>query len=182
MLARFQNHNNVPTPRCETRGGRAWTQCWWAAAGPGRASRSTTPSRRLTARTASRRAATHQHTQRPERASAALQAPPVWRMPVGPEGQGGPRDRPLRAAGSRVAISRAAGPTGTRNVSGTTRNAGNPATYSTGAQARRPAPLDATTQTQLRSTCVRCRSARTARRSRRSSRSPRLRRQAGPRR
>ena len=122
MLARFQNHNNVPTARCETRGGRAWTQCWWAAAGPGRASRSTTPSRRLTARTASRRAATHQHTQRPERASAALQAPPVWRMPVGPEGQGGPRDRPLRAAGSRVAISRAAGPDGARNTCGTTSN------------------------------------------------------------
>ena len=37
----------------------------------------------------------------------ALQAPPVWRAPEGPEGQGGPRDRPLRAAGSRVAISRA---------------------------------------------------------------------------
>ena len=163
-----------------------------AAAGPGRSAggrrrglaglRADAPSRRLAARTASRRAATHQHTQRPERASAALQAPPVWRMPVGPEGQGGPRDRPLRAAGSRVAISRAAGPTGTRNVSGTTRNAGNPATYSTGAQARRPAPPNATTQTQLRSACVRCRSARAARRSRRSSRSPRLRRRAGPRR
>ena len=37
----------------------------------------------------------------------APQAPPVWRAPEGPEGQGGPRDRPLRAAGSRVAISRA---------------------------------------------------------------------------
>ena len=50
MLARFQNHNNVPTARCETRGGRAW---------PG-----FEPTRR---------------------ASAVLQAPPVWRMPVGPE-------------------------------------------------------------------------------------------------
>ena len=58
MLARFQNHNNVPTARCEPRSGRtypqcwkrrrcggywrgrrAWPQCWWAAAGPGRASR-----------------------------------------------------------------------------------------------------------------------------------------------
>ena len=48
------------------------------------------------------------------------QAPPVWRAPEGPEGTGGLRDRPLRAAGSRVAISRAAGPDGTRNTSGTT--------------------------------------------------------------
>ena len=55
--------------------------------------------------------------------------------------------------------------------------------HSTGARARRPAPLDATTQTrQLRSTDVPCRSARAARRSRRSSRNPRLRRRAGPRR
>ena len=44
----------------------------------------------------------------------APQAPPVWRAPEGPEGQGGLRDRPLRAAGSRVAISRAAGPDGAR--------------------------------------------------------------------
>ena len=45
------------------------------------------------------------------------ESPPVWRAPRGMEpgrgaggrrqGQGGPRDRPLRAAGSRVAISRA---------------------------------------------------------------------------
>ena len=68
----------------------------WAAAGPGRASR--------------RR--TQPHT--------ATQAPPVWRVPEGPEGQGGLRDRPLRAVGSRVAISRAAGPDGTRNTDGTT--------------------------------------------------------------
>ena len=55
--------------------------------------------------------------------------------------------------------------------------------HSTGARARRPAPLDATTQTRtLRSTDVPCRSARAARRWRRSSRSPRLRRRAGPRR
>ena len=54
--------------------------------------------------------------------------------------------------------------------------------HSTGARARRPAPLDATTQTRtLRSTCVPCRSARAARQWRRSSRSPHLRRRAGPR-
>ena len=64
---------------------------------------------------------------RPGRASrrraqphTATQAPPVWRVPEGPEGQGGLRDRPLRAVGSRVAISRAAGPDGTRNTDGTT--------------------------------------------------------------
>ena len=50
------------------------------------------------------------------------QAPPVWRAPEGPEGTGGLRDRPLRAAGSRVAISRAAGPSGARNTSGATSN------------------------------------------------------------
>ena len=48
----------------------------------------------------------------------APQATLVWRVPEGPEGTGGLRDRPLRAAGSRVAISRAAGPSGARNTSG----------------------------------------------------------------
>ena len=43
------------------------------------------------------------------------------------QGQGGPRDRPLRAAGSRVAISRAAGPDGARNTSGAASTAGNQA-------------------------------------------------------
>ena len=51
---------------------------------------------------------------------SAHQAPLVWRAPEGPEGTGGLRDRPLRAAGSRVAISRAAGPDGARNTSGAT--------------------------------------------------------------
>ena len=52
----------------------------------------------------------------------APQAPPVWRAPEGPEGQGGLRDRPLRATGSRVAISRAAGPDGAQNTSDATTN------------------------------------------------------------
>ncbi len=52
----------------------------------------------------------------------ATQATPVWRASEGPEGTGGLRDRPLRAAGSRVAISRAAGPEGARNISGATSN------------------------------------------------------------
>ena len=54
------------------------------------------------------------------RAHISDQAPLVWRAPEGPEGTGGLRDRPLRAAGSRVAISRAAGPDGARNTSGAT--------------------------------------------------------------
>ena len=68
--------------------------CWWAAAGPGRTSR--------------RRA----------QPPISHHAPLLWRVPEGPEGTGGLRDRPLRAAGSRVAISRAAGPNGARNTSG----------------------------------------------------------------
>ena len=52
----------------------------------------------------------------------APKAPPAWRAPEGPEGTGGLRDRPLRAAGSRVAISRAAGPDGARNTRGATSN------------------------------------------------------------
>ena len=73
-------------------------RCARAMAGPGRASR--------------RRAEPH----------ISDQAPPVWRVPEGPEGTGGLRDRPLRAVGSRVAISRAAGPDGARNTSGATSN------------------------------------------------------------
>ena len=54
------------------------------------------------------------------RVTSAAKAPQVRRAPEGPEGTGGLRDRPLRAAGSRVAISRAAGPDGARNTSGAT--------------------------------------------------------------
>ena len=147
----------------------------------------------------------------PGRHHTAPKAPPAWRAPEGPEGTGGLRDRPLRAAGSRVAISRAAGPDGARNTRGATSNTSRKAAahghtkqpgpagrakrparqhttrrhkkHGTGARAHRPAPLDATTQTrQLRSTDVPCRSARAARQWRRSSRSLRLRRRAGPRR
>ena len=87
--------------RCEGRK-RAWLWRPWAAAEPGRA-----PSQR----TESTHRATHQ------RPGAT-----VWRALEGPEGTGGLRDRPLRAAGSRVAISRAAGPDGARNTSGATSN------------------------------------------------------------
>ena len=53
----------------------------------------------------------------------------------GQEGQGGLRDRPLRAEGSRVAISRAAGPDGARNTSG--------AAKQPGPDTRKPRPADA---------------------------------------
>ena len=78
----------------------AWPRCRWAAAGPGRASR--------------RRAEPH----------ISDQAPLVWRAPEGPEGTGGLRDRHFRAAGSRVAISRAAGPDGAQNTSGARNTSG----------------------------------------------------------
>ena len=44
---------------------RAWPRCRWAAAGPGRASRSTTPSRQARVWRSRGRAAAHRHTQRP---------------------------------------------------------------------------------------------------------------------
>ena len=96
----------------------AWPRCRWVAAGPGRASR--------------RRARPH----------PSDQAPPVWRAPEGPEGTGGLRDRPLRAAGSRVAISRAAGASGAWNTSGATSNAGDLA----GPQPQQAAPRAAAAQ------------------------------------
>ena len=172
MLARFQNHNNVSTARCETRCGRAWPQCWWAAAGPGRAS-----SRRAERRSRRGRRAggpppnsTHsglnehqQHWKRRRCGGYRRAWPQCWWAAAGPG-----------RASSRRAEPKARGADGER--------AGRRPTAHTGARTRRPAPLDATTQTQLRSTCVRCRSAHAAHRSRRSSRSPRLRRRAGPRR
>ena len=91
--ATTQRKHAAAPPERRTRPG-----CWWAASGPGRALR--------------RRA----------QPPISHHAPLLWRAPEGPEGTGGLRDRPLRAAGSRVAISRAAGPDGARNTSGTTSN------------------------------------------------------------
>ena len=199
-------------------GGRAWPD------------NESTRRAKLTARTAHGRVATHRHTQRPGttgvegvggsgghgRASRRRTQPHTATR----RRRRGGRRRVRRAragfeidhskpSGSRVAISRAAGPNGARNTRGATSNTSRKAAahgnnqqpgptthhaarqhttrrhkqHSTGARARRPAPLDATTQTRvLRSTCVPCRSARAARQWRRSSHSPHLRRRAGPRR
>ena len=46
---------------------RAWSRCRWVAAGPGRASRSTTPSRQARVWRSRGRAAAHRHTERPDR-------------------------------------------------------------------------------------------------------------------
>ena len=182
----------------DTRGQRVTPRCRWAA-GPGRASRRRAKRSSRRGRLAGGPPPTGTHSD---------QTPLVWRAPEGPEGTGGLRDRPLRAAGSRVAISRAAGSDGARNTRGATSNTSRkaaahghtkqpgPTTHhaapttpaapqetrhrGAGPQARAPS---ATTQTRvLRSTDVPCRSARAARQWRRSSRSLRLRRRAGPRR
>ena len=96
----------------DTCGQRVTPRCRWAA-GPGR-----TTSRR--AERSSRRGRIAGGS--PPTGTHSDQAPQVWRAPEGPEGTGGLRDRPLRAAGSRVAISRAAGPNGARNTRGATSN------------------------------------------------------------
>ena len=57
-------------------GGGAWPRCRWVAAGPGRASRSTTPSAARVWRSRGR-AAAHRHTQRP--------GPPAPGTPAGPQ-------------------------------------------------------------------------------------------------
>ena len=84
----------------------------------------------------------------PGRAIHSDTAPLVWRAPEGPEGTGGLRDRPLRAAGSRVAISRAAGPDGARNTRGATsiKSRKPPPTGTTSSPAQtcvKPRPADA---------------------------------------
>ena len=48
-------------------GGGAWLRCRWVAAGPGRASKSTTPSRQARVWRSRGRAAAHRHTERPDR-------------------------------------------------------------------------------------------------------------------
>ena len=99
---------------------------------------------------------------RPGRASRRRAQPPIshhapllWRVPEGPEGTGGLRDRPLRAVGSRVAISRAAGPDGTRNTSGTTsKTISQVARRPRAHQAARPQHAHTRTRTRTRSHAI----------------------------
>ena len=192
MLARFQNHNNVSTARCKTRGGRAWLRCPWAAAGPGRASRRRAERSSQRGRLAggpppnSTHSGLNEHQQHCKRRRYGGAGGPGRSAGGRRQGLAGLRDdAPSEArsadgerAGRRPPAHTAAQPRGrTRRRPEQQRRHKQ---HSTGARTRRPAPLDATTQTQLRSTCVRCRSAHAAHRSRRSSRSPRLRRRAGP--
>ena len=58
-------------------GGGAWSRCRWVAAGPGRASRSTTPSRQARVWRSRGRAAAHRHTERPDRTRQIMRS--GWR-------------------------------------------------------------------------------------------------------
>ena len=72
-----QSHTSATQPHwC---GGRrkAWLRCPWAAAGPGRASRSTTPSRQARVWRSRGRAAAHRHTERPDRTRQIMRS--GWR-------------------------------------------------------------------------------------------------------
>ena len=139
-------HQTTRQPSRWRRCGGPWPRCPWAEAGPGRASR-----RRAEPHISDQAPLVWRAPEGPEGTAAvpvggggawpgfgtnAHQVPPMWRAPEGPEGTGGLRDRPLRAAGSRVAISRAAGASGARNTSGATRPPG----YAKGAGTEVPAP------------------------------------------
>ncbi len=110
--------------------------------------------------------------------------PWAWlRCPWAVAGPGRASSRRAERSSRRGRLAGGPPPTGTTSSPARQHTTRRHTKHSTGARARRPAPLDATTQTrQLRNTDVPCRSARAAHRSRRSSRSPRLRRRAGPRR
>ena len=91
-------------------GGGAWPRCRWAVAGPGRASRSTTPSRQARVWRSRGRAAAHRHIQRPGPTTQATRRPEICqgnkqrqtsdgaattRSRPAPLGPGGSRIRPL---------------------------------------------------------------------------------------
>ena len=107
----------MQNPHCYRCGGRQreLPRCRWVAAGPGRASKRRAKQRQQPSPTGVEGAGgTGGH----GRASRRRAWPRCRWAVVGPgrgaggwrQGQGGPRDRPLRAAGSRVAISRAGRP------------------------------------------------------------------------
>ena len=89
--------NNKPTHRATSatwhhwcggrrRDRRAWSRCRWVAAGPGRASRSTTPSRQARVWRSRGRAAAHRHTQRPAPSRQATRRPEIRWCPEHPWG------------------------------------------------------------------------------------------------
>ena len=61
-------------------GGGAWSRCRWVAAGPGRASRSTTPSRQARVWRSRGWAAAHRHPQRPGLTRQKIRQPEVWQL------------------------------------------------------------------------------------------------------
>ena len=163
-LAARTDRGRVATHRHTQRPGTTGVEGAGGTGGHGRASRSTTPSRRL--------------------ACGDLAGGRARRRPEHPWGH-----KQHKQEGRRPRAHQAARPSRTRKAPGPTTHHAAPTTppapqatqhRGAGPQARAPS---ATTQTRtLRSTCVPCRSARAARRSRRSSHSPHLRRRAGPRR
>ena len=90
-------------------GWRARLRCPWAVAGPGRASRSTTPSRQARVWRSRGRAAAHGHTKQP--------GPPTHHTAPGTPAE-------PQATTHGADSSRAAGPTGAQNTSGATRHLG----------------------------------------------------------
>ena len=88
-------------------GWRARLRCPWAVAGPGRASRSTTPSRQARVWRSRGRAAAHGHTKQP--------GPPTHHTAPGTPAE-------PQATTHGADSSRAAGPTGAQNTSGATRH------------------------------------------------------------
>ena len=163
-LAARTARGRVATHRHTQRPGTTGVEGAGGSGGHGRASRSTTPSRRL--------------------ACGDLAGGRARRRPEHPWGH-----KQHKQEGRRPRAHQAARPSRTRKAPGPTTHHAAPGTPAApqatqhrgaGPQARAPS---ATTQTRmLRSTDVPSHSARAARRWRRSSRSPRLRRRAGPRR
>ena len=156
-LAARTARGRVATHRHTQRPGTTGVEGAGGSGGHGRASRSTTPSRRL--------------------ACGDLAGGRARRRPEHPWGH-----KQHKQEGRRPRAHQAARPTrqATRRPEHQRRHKHQHSTGGAGPQARAPG---ATTQTRmLRSTDVPSRSARAARRWRRSSRSPRLRRRAGPRR
>ena len=75
---------------------RAWPRCRWAVAGPGRASRSTTPSRQARVWRSRGRAAAHRHIQRPGPTKQATRRPEICRGNKQRQTMNPPKCRPIQ--------------------------------------------------------------------------------------